>query len=81
MTQSGIQGVSSGDGAVFALFFQPTLNLVVTGNDAVLTWDDPSYFLYTSPSLTSAFTKIPSAASPYTTTVTGTQQFFQLRAN
>jgi uncharacterized repeat protein (TIGR03803 family) len=81
MTLSGIQGVGGGDGALFALVLQPTLNIALADDDVVLTWNDPSYFLYASPSLTNVFTKITGISSPYTNTVTGVQQFFQLRAN
>jgi uncharacterized repeat protein (TIGR03803 family) len=71
MTSYGFQGISLGDGGVFALVLQPTLNLALASNLAVLTWNDPSFFLYSSPTITNVFTKMTGASSPYTNTVTG----------
>jgi uncharacterized repeat protein (TIGR03803 family) len=77
----GIHGISLGTGGIFALILQPTLTLALTGNKAVLTWNDPSYFLYTAPTLTNTFSKIIGAMSPFTNTVAGTQEFFRLQSN
>jgi uncharacterized repeat protein (TIGR03803 family) len=77
-TTYGIRGISLGDGALFELILQPTLNIALSGNQAVLTWNDPPYSLYSGPSITNISTKINGAASPYTYTITGTQEFFQL---
>jgi uncharacterized repeat protein (TIGR03803 family) len=81
MTLYGFQGISLGDGGVFALILQPALNLALADNQAVLTWNDPSYSLYAALAVTNVFTKITGATSPYTNTVTAPQKFFQLRAN
>jgi uncharacterized repeat protein (TIGR03803 family) len=77
----GIQGISAGVGGIFALVLQPTLNLELNNNQAVLMWNDSSYFLYTALTLTNTFTKIIGAASPYTNSVTGLQKFFRLQTN
>jgi uncharacterized repeat protein (TIGR03803 family) len=81
MTSYGFQGISLGDGGVYALILQPALNLALSGNQSILTWNDPSYFLYTAPTITNVFTKVTGAGSPYTNSVAGTQKFFQLRPN
>jgi uncharacterized repeat protein (TIGR03803 family) len=74
----GVQGISLGDGAIFALTLEPTLTISPSDNNVILTWDDPSYSLYGAPTLTSVFTNITGATSPYTYPITGAQQFFQL---
>lgn len=79
-TLAGIQGVALGDGAVFALYLQPTLSVALAGRQAVLTWDDPSYSLYSSPAVSGVFTNLTGATSPYTNQLPGAQRFFQLRA-
>ena len=62
----GIQGISLGDGALFTLTLQPTLNIALSGNQAILTWDDPSYSLYSGSSITNISTKINRGdASPH----------------
>ncbi len=78
-TMAGIQGVSSGDGAVFTLTLAPTLNIQLINNVVVLSWNDPSYSLYSAPAINGAFTKITGASSPYTNAISASQQFFQLK--
>jgi subtilase family serine protease len=56
------------------------LNIQLTSNGVVLTWSDPSFSLYTAPTLTNTFTIITGATSPYTNTATSTQMFFRLVA-
>jgi uncharacterized repeat protein (TIGR03803 family) len=77
---AGIQGISLGVGGIFELTLQPALRITRLDNTIVLTWDDPSYFLYQADSLGSAFTIIAGSSSPYTNTVSGPEQFFQLRS-
>jgi uncharacterized repeat protein (TIGR03803 family) len=81
MSSTGLQGMPIGNGGVFELILQPALNLAFSGNQAILTWNDPSYFLYSAPSITNAFAKITGATSPFTNGVTATQGFFQIRSN
>lgn len=81
MTSYGIQGVSLGDGGIYALTVQPSLTLSLLGRNAVLSWNDPSSFLYSAATVTNVFTKIAGAKSPYTNSATGTQRFFELRPN
>jgi uncharacterized repeat protein (TIGR03803 family) len=68
--------VSSATGTI-ALYIQ------LVKNNVILTWNDPTSVLglQAAPSLKGIFTNIPSAASPYTNIVTGTNQFFRLMAN
>jgi uncharacterized repeat protein (TIGR03803 family) len=78
---AGIQGISLGNGGVFALILQPTLDIAIENNQAVLMWNDPSYFLYTALTLTNTFTEMPGASSPYTNAIIGSQRFFRLQSN
>jgi uncharacterized repeat protein (TIGR03803 family) len=80
-TTYGVQGISLGDGALFALTLRPTLNISLLGGKAVLTWNDATYSLYSGAVFTNISTKLSAASSPYTTAISGAQQFFQLRAN
>ncbi|MGC9940955.1 MAG: choice-of-anchor tandem repeat GloVer-containing protein [Verrucomicrobiota bacterium] len=75
----GIQGISLGDGSIFKLGLHPGLYLALAGTNAVLTWNDPSYSLYSAPTLSSAFTEISGATSPYTNGITGEQKYFELQ--
>jgi len=81
ITFGGGQGASYGDGVVFDLILQPTLTISENGNQAVLTWNDPSYSLFSAPTLTNTFTAVPGASNPYTNTISGAQRFFLLRPN
>ncbi len=78
-TMAGIQGISSGDGAVFELTLAPTLNIQLINNAAVLSWNNPSNSLYAAPAINGVFTKVTGASSPYTNTITASQQFFQIQ--
>jgi hypothetical protein len=68
-----------GDGSIFKLGLHPGLYLALAGTNAVLTWNDPSYSLYSAPTLSSAFTEISGATSPYTNGITGEQKYFELQ--
>jgi uncharacterized repeat protein (TIGR03803 family) len=78
VTTYGLQGYYLGDGGIFDLILQPTLNIALSRTNAVLTWNDPSFSLYASTNLTSTFSLISGATSPYTNHITGTQKYFQL---
>jgi len=69
-----------GSGTIFALTIIPTLELHLNGLNAVLSWNDPVFQLQAGPTATGQFTNVIGAASPYTNTVTGSQQFFRLVA-
>ena len=71
-------GGTNNDGVVFALGLVPTFNIQLVNKAVVLSWSDPSLSLYAAPTLTSVFTNIPSATSPYTNAITGEQQYFQV---
>jgi hypothetical protein len=72
-------GGTNGSGAVFALTLVPTLNIRLINKAAVLSWNDPSFSLYTAPTLTSTFTNISGATSPYTNAITTSHQYFELQ--
>ena len=67
--------VSSATGTIACTFSNGLVNVI-------LTWNDPTsvFGLQAAPSLKGIFTNIPSAASPYTNIITGTDQFFRLMA-
>jgi hypothetical protein len=56
----------------------PVLASMTVSNTAVLSWTDPTFGLQAAPTVNGTFTNIPSATSPYTNSMTGTQQFFRL---
>src|SRR5208283_839533 len=83
-------GGTNGTGTVFALNLAASaspvpipLNIQLTGGYVVLSWNDPSsvFSLYAAPAVTGVWTNVPSATSPYTNVITGSQQFFRLQAN
>ena len=78
LTDYGIQGTYLGNGGVFALILQPTLNLAQGGTNVVLSWTGSSYSLYSAPTANGTFTKITGATSPYTNGISGTQKYFKL---
>jgi uncharacterized repeat protein (TIGR03803 family) len=79
LSGEGIQGVSLGDGAIFALTSAPTLNIQLVSNAVVLSWSDPSYSLYSAPTVNGVYTNISGAISPYTNAITASQQYFELQ--
>jgi hypothetical protein len=76
-TFQGVQTVSPGADALFAITVQPTLNLIGAANHALLTWNNPPFSLYSSTSIIGTITNILGAASPYPNTITGSQRFFR----
>jgi uncharacterized repeat protein (TIGR03803 family) len=78
-------GGTYNDGTVFSLNITVPipLNIQCNGPSVVLSWDDPAsqFSLQSAPTMTGQFTNIPGAASPYTISITGAQQFFQLIGN
>ena len=50
-------------------------------NQVVLTWTDPVFNLQSAPTPSGSFTNVLGAASPYTNTLAGGQQFFRLSSN
>ncbi|HEV2331269.1 MAG TPA: choice-of-anchor tandem repeat GloVer-containing protein [Verrucomicrobiae bacterium] len=74
-------GGNSGSGTVFALSVGPIpLNVTPDGSNAVLTWGNPAFSLQSAPAFNGPYTTISGAASPYTNTITGSEQFFRLQA-
>lgn len=78
LTEYGIQGDYLGNGGIFELILQPTLNIELNHTNAVLSWNDPSYSLYSAPTVNGTYTKITGATSPYTNSITGTQMYFRV---
>jgi len=79
-------GPVSGSGSVFSLVVPPPaprLNINLVAGQPVLTWSDPSssFSLITSTNLTTTFTNIPGAQSPYTNSLIGPNRFFRLQSN
>jgi len=72
-------GGTNNDGVLFSLGLFPALNIQLVNKTVVLSWGDPSLSLYTASTLSSVFTNIPSATSPHTNAITGSQQYFQVR--
>jgi len=82
-------GGSNGYGTVFGLPLPASatapipLTVRLDGGSLVLSWNDPAsaFSLQSAPTITGVFTNIPSATGSYTSSLTGTQQYFRLRAN
>jgi uncharacterized repeat protein (TIGR03803 family) len=74
---------ANGSGDVFELILGTPLNrhlnLQLANNTVVLTWTEPSLSLYTSPTANGVFTKISGATSPYTNSISNSQQFFEIK--
>ena len=78
LTDYGIQGISLGNGGIFALILQPTLNIAQSRTNIVLSWTGASYSLYSATTANGTYTKVTGATSPYTNSITGTQKYFKL---
>ncbi len=79
------KGGSSGGGTVFSLLLEPVsapqLTIHRSGAFVILTWpvEAVGFALQTAPSIIGTFANIiPAATSPYTNSITGTQQFYRL---
>jgi len=59
----------------------PLITIERLDNQVVLTWPDAAFSLQCAPSLTSTYTNIPGALSPYTNPVGAGQQYFRLRSD
>ena len=78
-----VYGGSSGSGTVFSLSLPvtpPQLTIISFGAKVILTWptNATGFTLLSAPTLTTTFTNILAARSPYTNAITGSQQFFRL---
>ncbi|HEY1788027.1 MAG TPA: choice-of-anchor tandem repeat GloVer-containing protein [Verrucomicrobiae bacterium] len=74
-------GGSSGNGTVFALSLGPIPSNIMPGNgNIVLTWGNPAFSLQSAPTVNGPYTTVSGAASPWTNSVTGSEQFFRLEA-
>jgi uncharacterized repeat protein (TIGR03803 family) len=80
-TQSG---GSNGFGTIFAFNLfppAPPLTIQQASGSVVLTWANSVFALQSAATLDGTFTNVPSANSPYTNTLTGSQMFFRLQGN
>jgi hypothetical protein len=57
------------------------LDIQRVNNSVVLQWPNANFGLQSAPTVNGSFTNIPGAASPYTSPITGAQQFFRLKGN
>jgi hypothetical protein len=56
------------------------LTIQQSGTNVVVTWSNPDFALQAAPAVTGTYTNVPGATSPFTNAITGSQQFFRLRA-
>jgi hypothetical protein len=47
----------------------------------VLSWRNPAFSLQSAPAVIGNYTNIVGATSPYTNSITGSQQYFRLKAD
>ncbi len=60
----------------------PQLTIIRSGANVILTWPTNAAFsLQSAPFVTSAFSNVPGATSPYTNFMTGPQQYYRLQSN
>jgi uncharacterized repeat protein (TIGR03803 family) len=74
-------GDAYGFGTVFALSvaaLAPTLNIALSSGQVILSWSNPAFSLLSAPALNRTFTNVPGATSPYTNSITASNQFFRL---
>lgn len=57
------------------------LNIQLSGNDVILSWDNPAFVLQAAPTVSGTYTNVPGATSPYTNPISGSQKFFRLIRN
>lgn len=74
-------GGSAYNGTVFKLDLSTLLDMELAGNKLVLSWINPNFLLQSAPAVTGPFSTISGAASPYTNSFTGSQQYFRLIGN
>jgi uncharacterized repeat protein (TIGR03803 family) len=76
-------GGIEGYGIVFALTLPPpNLNIQPANGAVILNWNDPAatYILRAATSVDGVYTNVTGATSPYTNSITGSQQFFRLQS-
>jgi uncharacterized repeat protein (TIGR03803 family) len=79
-------GGTVGKGTVFSLSLgsvsvsAPQLTINRSGTNVILTWPTnvAGFILQYAPAVTGSFTNLPSATSPYTSSITGAQKFYRL---
>lgn len=71
-------GTSLPDAATIPILSQ-TLTTQVLNGELVLTWGEPLFALQSADAVAGPYTTIPSASSPFTNSLTGTQKYFRLK--
>lgn len=76
-----VTGSSGSDYATIK--YGPTVALQIekAGSEMVLSWANAAFGLQSAPFVSGTFTNVSGATSPYTNSITGSQQFFRLKAN
>jgi uncharacterized repeat protein (TIGR03803 family) len=74
-------GGENSEGNVYSLNLAIPLAAQISGGNLVLTWTNSAFSLQAAPTVTGAYTNVPSATSPFTNTVPASQQFFRLIGN
>jgi hypothetical protein len=57
------------------------LQMRMIGNNAVLTWNDPTFGLQAASKIDGPYTNVPGASSPFTNPINGSQAFFRLKTD
>jgi hypothetical protein len=81
LREEGGIGIVNIDNLVIGTAFTevvPVLSLTKSGNNAVLSWGDPSYALQASTNVLGVYTNIPGATSPHSYPISGSQRYFRL---
>ena len=63
----------------YSLPQSPYLAIQAINHDAVLSWTNAGFRLQTSAAVNGTFTNIAGATSPYTNSITSSQQYFRLQ--
>ena len=75
-------GGVNGSGTVFSVALPPPdLQIKLSGNQVVLTWNDAGFFLQSAPNVLGFFTNFLGATSPLTNAIQPGNSFFRVQAN
>lgn len=74
-------GGDTGYGVVWKCDLRTPLGIQRLVNQAILSWTNAAFDLQSAPVSDGPYTNVPSATSPFTNQITGTEQFFRLQMN
>ena len=57
------------------------IEIQLSGGQVVLSWTNAAFSLQAAPAVQGVYTNLPGAMSPSTNSISGSQQFFRLKAN